>query len=230
MVVFSSSLPAVPTAWHLFTRLGEAQILLPMLLAVMAWFVARLKAFAVARTWLLCIAAATLLTTLTKIAFIGWGMGYAPLDFTGISGHAMFAAAVMPVLAATVASTATARQRRFALAVGYALAALVAWSRVHIGAHSGSEAVSGWLLGAAASGCALAWAEAPHTHAPKALLLGALVWLAVTPVGAPPSPTHGWVTRIALALSGHQQPYTRQMMLHRYHQDLQQRQQQALSP
>ena len=42
-------------------------------------------------------AAAALITTVTKVAFIGYEVGYAPLDYTGISGHAMFAAAVLPV-------------------------------------------------------------------------------------------------------------------------------------
>jgi membrane-associated phospholipid phosphatase len=217
MVVFSGSVP-LPAAWQLVTRLGEAQILLPMLAAVLAWFVARLKAPTVARAWVLCIAMATAITTATKIAFLGYGLGYAPWNFTGLSGHAMFAAAVMPLLAATLASTAPPARRRWALLGGYLLAALIAWSRVRLSAHSGSEALSGWLLGAAASGFALRWAEAPHTHAPKAMVIGAVVWLLVTPMGAPPSPTHGWVTRIALALSGHEAPYTREWMLHRYQQ------------
>jgi membrane-associated phospholipid phosphatase len=217
MVVFSGSVP-LPAAWQLVTRLGEAQILLPMLAAVLAWFVARLKALAVARAWVLCIALATMLTTASKIAFIGYGLGWAPWNFTGISGHAMFAAAVMPLLAATVASTATPRVHGWTLLGGYLVAGLIAWSRVRLGAHSGSEALAGWLLGSAASGMALWRAEAPHTHAPKAMVVGAVVWLLVTPVGAPPSPTHGWVTRIALALSGHEVPYTREWMLRRYEQ------------
>jgi len=219
MVVFSGSVP-LPAAWQLVTRLGEAQILLPMLAAVLAWFVARLNALAVARAWVLCIALATLLTTATKIAFIGYGIGYAPWNFTGISGHAMFAAAVLPVLAATVASTATPPRRWFALLTGYLLAALIAWSRVRLGVHSASEATTGWLLGSATSAMALWLADAPHTHAPKAMVVGAVVWLLVTPVGAPPSPTHGWVTRIALALSGHDTPYTREWMLQRHRDQL----------
>lgn len=204
-----------PLPWRLITRLGEAQILLPPLLAVLAWFAWRLRAWNVAATWLACIAVATLITTATKVAFLGWGIGCAALDFAGISGHAMFAAAVLPVLAAAGSST-TPRWQPVVVAAAYLFAILIAGSRLVVGAHSPSEALAGVALGAAASGVALWRAEAPHTHAPKMLLAGTLVWLTLGPAGAPPSPAHGLVTRLSLALSGHSRPYTRQMMMERY--------------
>ena len=204
------------TFWTLITRLGEAQILLPALAGVLAWFVWRLKASPVAATWLACIGLATLLTTVTKVAFLGWGVGYAPLNFTGVSGHAMFAAAVLPVLCATVASTAAPRWRPLAVVGGLALAALIAWSRVKVGAHSPAEAVAGWAVGSAASALALGMAAAPRSHAPKALLVGLAVWMVVTPASAPRSRTHDWVTQLSLALSGRDQPYTRQMLMQRH--------------
>ncbi|MED5620988.1 phosphatase PAP2 family protein [Ideonella sp. BN130291] len=209
--------PADPSpAWLLITRLGEAQILLPALLAVLTWFVLRLGALRVAATWLLCVSVAVGLTTITKVAFLGWGIGYAPWNFTGISGHAMFAAAVLPVLGATLAATAAPASRPLAAVIALALAALIAYSRVQVGAHSPSEALAGWMLGAVASTLAVLLARAPHSHAPKALMLGLVLWLLLTPASAPRSRTHDWVTRLSLALSGHSQPYTRQMMLERY--------------
>jgi hypothetical protein len=39
------------------------------------------------------------------------------------------------------------------------------------------------------------------------------VWLGSALPNAPPSPTHGWVTRLALTLSGRSEPYTRADML-----------------
>jgi membrane-associated phospholipid phosphatase len=168
------------------------------------------------RVWLVCIGVAALLTTATKVAFIGWEVGYAPLDFTGISGHSMFAAAVLPVLAGATASGASPRTRLLALAASYGFAALIAVSRVMTGAHSVSEAIAGFAIGAVASQLALRLATAPRTQAPKALLAGLLVWLVLTPAGAPPSRTHDWVTRLSITLSGREQPYTRWMMLRRY--------------
>ena len=42
---------------------------------------------------------------------IGWGIGWAPLDFTGFSGHAMFAAALMPLLLRLAAGPGSRRGR-----------------------------------------------------------------------------------------------------------------------
>ena len=36
-----------------------------------------------------------------------------------------------------------------------------------------------------------------------------VAWLLYMPAGGPPSQAHSWVTRVALALSGHDAPYTR---------------------
>jgi membrane-associated phospholipid phosphatase len=211
-----------PLPWRLITRLGEAQILMPPLLALLGWFVWRLRARQVALTWLACVVVAAVITTITKVAFLGWGVGSAAWDFTGISGHAMFAAAVLPLLAAADSST-TPRWQPVWITGGYLLAIVIAFSRLVVQAHSASEAIAGFALGSAASGVALWRAEAPHTHAPKLLLAATLVWLTLGPAGAPPSPAHGMVTRLSLFLSGHSQPYTRQMMMERYRLEQQQR-------
>ncbi len=208
--------------WQAVTRLGEAQILLPALLGVLVWLVLKLKARPVALTWLLCVSFAALLTTATKVAFIGWGLGIAPINFTGVSGHAMFAAAVLPVLAATLVADARPRWRVLTLSAAYLLAAAVAVSRVMVRAHSPSEAVAGFLLGSAASALALGIAAAPAARLPKALIAAVALWMPLMSAGAPPSRTHDWVTRLSLQLSGHEQPYTRTMMLLRYRLERQQ--------
>jgi len=216
--------PEFHSFWHTVTRLGEAQILLPALAVVLVWFALRPQSRPVAAVWLGCIGLAALLTTVTKVAFIGWEVGYAPLDFTGISGHSMFAAAVLPVLAGTAASAASPRIKLLALIASYGFAALIAVSRVTTGAHSVSEAIAGFLIGSIASLLALRLATAPRTQAPKALLAGLLAWMVLTPAGAPPSRTHDWVTHLSVTLSGREQPYTRLMMLRRYRlEQLQQR-------
>lgn len=116
-------------AWRFITRLGEAQLLLPPLALVLAWFRWRLGARPVVLAWTGAIGVAAFITTVTKVAFLGWGVGSAELDFTGISGHAMFAAAVLPVLAAAAVATTPGAQR-VALVGAYALAAAVLRSRV----------------------------------------------------------------------------------------------------
>ena len=202
-----------PEAWALVSRLGEAQVLLPALVAVLLRQWLRLGAARIAGIWLGSTAAVASLTLASKLAFIGWGVGWAALDFTGFSGHSMFSAAILPVLAATVLSSATWRQKAIGIAAAYALAALVAVSRVVLHAHSVSEAIAGSALGASASAFALAWAAAPRNPtSPRLLVAGLALWLVAAPAGTPPSRTHDLVTRLALALSGHERPYTRAQM------------------
>lgn len=203
-------------AWRLLTRLGEAQILLPAMAVALLWLVLVARSARTAAWWLAGTAAAAVLTTATKVAFFGFEVGYAPLDYTGISGHAMFAAAVLPVLAGLMAGGASPRGRRIALAAGYALAALIAYSRLRVGAHSAVEAVAGLLLGSLASALALLAHRLPDMRPPSWLAVGLLLWMLSLPAGAPPSPTHGWVVRLSLAVSDRATPYSRHAM-HRDH-------------
>jgi hypothetical protein len=93
------------------------------------------------------------------------------------------------------------------------LAALVALSRIVVGAHSPSEALLGFLLGALASGLALTLGRPPHAHLPRWLLATVVAALLLNSSALPTMPTHGIVTRVALELSGRDKPYTRHMML-----------------
>jgi hypothetical protein len=156
------------------------------------------------------------ITTATKVAFFGYEVGYAPLDYTGISGHATFAAAVLPVLAGILTCGATPRWRSAALAAGYALAVVVAYSRLRIGAHSGVEVAGGLALGSLASALSLNAHRLPDVRPPLWLGIGLMLWMLSLPIGAPPSQTHGWVVRLSLAVSDRAEPYSRQAM-HRDH-------------
>jgi membrane-associated phospholipid phosphatase len=199
--------------WLAVSRLGEAQLLLPALLTVVAYWAWRSRAPWVAACWLWTTAAAALLTTASKIAFLGWGLGSAGFDFTGISGHAMFAAAILPLLACEAVAGKPARWRVAAVASGYVLAALVGVSRVELEVHSASEVWAGLLLGCLGSGLALWWAPLPNRSMPKRLTALWAAWLLLALPYAPPSPLHGWVTAVSLSLSGRSEPYTREMLL-----------------
>jgi membrane-associated phospholipid phosphatase len=200
------------TFWLLLTRLGEAQILLPLALITIGgllWRPDRSSTRVLAIGWLALLCGAIAITTASKIAFMGWGLGWAALNFTGVSGHSMFAAAVYPMLAGTFASRWPPGKRYAAIGAGFGLALLVGVSRRVIGVHSSSEVVAGLLLGGLASALPLAWAGiAPATLSP---LIPALIaaWLAIMPVKAPASTTHSLVTRLSLMLSGRSEPFTR---------------------
>lgn len=209
-VAMVQSLPA--EFWYFLTRLGEMQLMLPIGLALVAWL-AWAGEGRRAALWLTMLVLAVGITAASKIAFIGWGIGSARLNFTGFSGHAMHAAAVIPLLLGCVAAGFPRWARLGAVVFALALAALVALSRVVIGAHSPSEAVLGFLLGALASTLALTLGDPPHSHLPRWLLATVLAALALNASAVPTLPTHGMVTRLALELSGRDKPYTRHMML-----------------
>lgn len=199
-------------AWTLFTRLGEAELLLPTMAAALVWLCLNPATRGLARTWALAGFAVASLTTASKVAFIGYRIGWESIDFTGFSGHSMFAALILPVLARIAAGRAPAPWPRLAVALGYAWAGAIAYSRIVTDAHSPSEALAGFVLGAAASAIALS-AQRTEVQAPPAwLLVGVVAWMLALPVGAPPSRTHGWVTAVALELSGRSAPYTRHQM------------------
>lgn len=195
-------------AWQLFTRLGEAQILLPAAAVMTLALLRRSGGRLLAVWWLALLGAAVVLTTASKVAFIGWGLGSAALDFTGVSGHAMFAAAVYPLLLGALASWAAPGGRWLAVAAGAALALAVGVSRVVVDVHSVSEVVAGLALGGAVSAGTLLRAPL-HARLSPWLAPLTLLWLFWTPVVAPPSQTHPMVTRLALVLSGREAPHTR---------------------
>jgi len=205
--VLSSGGSSVDQLWQIVTRLGESGILLPVLLVVafgLGWSARRADG---PLRLLLPIALAATIVTATKIAFLGFGWGIASLDFTGMSGHAMLAAAGYPVLAAAFVAPAA---RRKAVAVAAAVAGLVAVSRIAVGAHSASEVVSGCLIGAVAGAVATRSIVRPGGRGLSlAWLVPPFVWLLLTLPAPPVMATHDWITKVAITLSGRDRPYVR---------------------
>ncbi len=205
----------IAKAPYWITRFGEMGIVVPLAAALTLWMLATTRGLRPTLRWLLPLAWAVGITTLSKIAFIGWGLGIAAIDFTGFSGHAMFSSAIYPVLGYTLAAqwSRAPHARRNAMLAGYALALVIGWSRVHIQVHSVSEAVAGLALGASASGWTI-WRMAQGPIAPNPrphrwVLLALVGWLAVMPVQAAPSRSHDMVTRLALQLASREQAFRR---------------------
>lgn len=197
----------VNPAWHVLTRLGEAQILLPLCVLASSWLWRCDPRSPVLRDWWLALAGVTLLTTASKVAFLGYGWGVERLDFTGFSGHAMFSAAILPVLGG-LALHLRGRAGPGVMA-GWLLALLVAYSRVNVSAHSPAESLSGLLLGSLASAWTLRHRRLDRLSIPHWMTAVTFAVLLSMPWVAPPSRTHDWVTRLSLVLSGRSHPYTR---------------------
>ena len=198
--------------WSLVSRFGAAGVLLPAFaVAVGALWSARQHA--ALRVWLPTLALAVVVTLASKLLFFGWGIGSAWLDFTGVSGHAVLAASILPVFFQGLLLGAARRARVAGVVLGISLAAAVGVSRVALSAHSWSEVIAAWLLGGAVSALTLqamrpgsGRAHWPVRAAPLLLLL------ALAPGGGTYLPTHAWEVDLSLWLSGRARPYTREQL------------------
>jgi membrane-associated phospholipid phosphatase len=196
------------SSWGNLTFLGDSVVLLPAAAVVFAWLLCG-RAPRLAWAWCLLFGGALTLVLASKLAFVGWGIGSRTLDFTGFSGHAMRACAVLPVMAYLCLRHSVGWLRVTGLAAAYLVGALIGVSRVLVHAHSVSEAVAGALLGVLISALFIRWCSAfPRAAAPRWVI--ALSLLALLPSSqAAPAPTEQWVNQLALYLSGHERPYQR---------------------
>jgi membrane-associated phospholipid phosphatase len=201
-------------AWLLITSFGsaDAALLIVSMAAMGLWLDDRRRVVIV---WLAALTVGVLIASSTVVAFAGWGLGIAALDFTGVSGHAMLACAVLPVALACMFCSRMDRNGMIGLGVGMLLGLLVGWSRITLGAHSWSEVAFGGGLGGVIS-CAAWWSmrkgcdTALRLRWTKMAVLPCIVLvLSMHQTMATVLPAHDWVTRFALVLSGHDRPYVR---------------------
>lgn len=194
--------------WTHITGFGDSVVLLPAAAAIAVWLITG-RAWRMAWWWCVLFGGGLTIVAATKIAFIGWGIGNSALDFTGISGHAMRAAAVFPVICYLLLQRSPPVVRNLGVALGLAIGALITISRVMVNDHSVSEAVAGCIMGSALS---LGFIRL-SSHWPKPYLNRWIVGfslLALFPTSyAEPAPTNQWMTSVALYLSGHDKPYVR---------------------
>ncbi|SAK60382.1 phosphatase PAP2 family protein [Caballeronia ptereochthonis] len=196
------------SAWISITSFGSVGVMGPVALIVAAWLALGYR-WKYACAWLALLGAASGLVALSKIAFIGWGIGLRNLDFTGISGHALMSTAVLPVAIFVALLPARAAVRALGVAAGLLLGVWVGVSRVVLDAHSISEVVAGCALGAlvALAFVRIAWRAESGRLAPTPV--AASLAAVVVALHGVPVPTQHWITEIALGLSGHERPYVR---------------------
>jgi membrane-associated phospholipid phosphatase len=188
---------------------------------IMAIWLLRGQASPLAVHWLFILGFAVFIVLATKLAFLGWGVGIASIDFTGISGHAMLSSAVFPTLAALLTLQQRPVIRALAIASGFVVALLVGISRLVLDAHSESEVLIGWTLGGLVTLTTLSVirrvaSDFAGRTSPLPLALALVVILAISaPRGGQPGPeTHGLIVKMALWASGRAAPFDRSM-LHR---------------
>jgi membrane-associated phospholipid phosphatase len=203
--------------WFLLTSIGNTVITIPITLTIAFWLIAS-RNWSIAVLWCALFGIAMSLVLVTKIAFIGWGIGVESLDFTGISGHATRAAMVFPVLFYYGLQRAPRKIDHWGVYLGVALAVVISISRVMVNAHSGSEILAGWLLGSCMS---LIYLRTARTHIvliSRRWLLGCSFFLLFASPVMKPISTDDMITDLALKISGHDKPFGRADWGHNKHE------------
>jgi membrane-associated phospholipid phosphatase len=196
--------------WALMTDFGDSAVLAPAALVIAVWLVAE-RAWRGALLWCLLFGFGVMLVVASKIAFMGWGIGSQAINFTGVSGHALMATSVY----GTGLWLVLQRQRRAfrvtGVVVGLVAGALIGLSRLVLDAHSPAEVLAGFLLGAVVSlgFVRLSRCCSALPNRPPLALVAVSAMLTVGTYGDH-APTQPFLTKVALRLSGHPQPYTRE--------------------
>lgn len=134
--------------WSAISNVGDAALTLPVAFACATWLT--LSDRRLAWRWMLLLAVGSALVGATKILYFGCGVEYRPLDFHVISGHTALSTSVWTVTFALLYRSAR-RSVSVGAATGLVIGALTAIARVADDAHTPSEVVAGWLLGATIS-------------------------------------------------------------------------------
>lgn len=195
--------------WILFTKLADTTVLMPLAFALAGWL-AYVKRWRAAVYWLFLFCAGLGVVAASKVAYVGWGIGVASIDFKGFSGHAMRATAVMPVLSYLLLQTRKTSAILVTLSAAFGFSIAIAISRLVLHEHSMSEVIGGLILGGAIGVGFLASNQARRIMPLNKGIVALLIFIAIPGTLAKPAPTEYWIENVALYLSGHEQPYRHQ--------------------
>ncbi|MEJ8811556.1 phosphatase PAP2 family protein [Variovorax ureilyticus] len=202
--------------WPAVTWFGDSGFLLPASLWITAWLGLPRGTRPSARRWVLLFGLGCSVILVSKLAFLGWGIGIAAIDFTGFSGHTALSASIWPVAGWLMASRQDHRLRVGAAVAGLMFAAVIGVSRIALDAHSHSEVAAGFLLGAAVSGLFLWWQHrSPHPRLSWLLVALSLATPALLQRPGTAAPTQSALEVIAMRLAGTDRVYTRADLLAR---------------
>lgn len=136
-------------AWHIvhiLTYFGDSMLLIPTAAIMALLFHRKSDNKYTAGYWLLAFCTAGAIVSLSKIAFLGFGLGSARFNFTGFSGHSAMSATLWPVMFWLLTARLSA-WRGAAIAVGYLIPLMVGVSRLVLNYHTVSEVIAGLTLG-----------------------------------------------------------------------------------
>jgi membrane-associated phospholipid phosphatase len=186
--------------WQFITHLGSASLLLPFfgIALIELWFSRQKSAIYL---WIVALAIGVIVTLISKIRFLGWEFGIASLNFTGISGHAILATSIIPIVAYAFSGVFNEKTKNIGFWIGLILSHFVGISRIILGMHRLSEVVSGWIIGLTVGVFALS-AMKYHQQRYAYLHLTIMVFLIALGSTTPNYlPTHDLEIKLALYLS-----------------------------
>lgn len=189
--------------WMALSMLGSMSVTGPLGIAVAVWLLAG-RTWRLSLSWCLLFGIGMLLVVATKVAWYGWGIGIPEWKFAGLSGHAMRASAVYPVVFYLMFLKARPMVRHAALAAGVLLAGLISLSRVPVLAHSMSEVVLGGAVGLAVAAAFIMTARSEQPAVVGRILVALCVPLVLVMPFTKPVPAEQWVREVAMQLSGNE--------------------------
>lgn len=196
--------------WKTLTYFGDSMLLIPTAVIIALILPWKSDNRRTVFYWILAFGLAGLTVSLSKILFLGFGIGSARFNFTGFSGHSAMSATLWPVMLWLISGRWQAVWRKVAIGVGYLIPLMVGFSRLVIHAHSKSEVATGLLLGFTLSTAFLisqrrtslkgfSWPQV------GAALLVPFVLMSHGRVAT----TQQFLERFSVSLAGMEKPYTR---------------------
>ncbi|MDF7648791.1 phosphatase PAP2 family protein [Pantoea sp. Acro-805] len=197
-------------SWITLTYFGDSMLLIPtavIIALVLPW---KSDNRHTVWYWLLAFGLAGLFVSISKILFLGFGIGSARFNFTGFSGHSAMSATLWPVMMWLVSGRFPAFWRNLTIGIGYLIPMMVGLSRLVIHAHSVSEVIAGLMLGFTLSS---AFLVTQRRTALKGFSLAQVCVALLVPVvllgHGRVATTQQFLERFSANLAGLEKPYTR---------------------
>lgn len=201
--------------WRTLTYFGDSMLLIPTAVIIALILPWKSDNRRTVWYWVVAFCMAGLLVSLSKILFLGFGIGSARFNFTGFSGHSAMSATLWPVMLWLISGRWPHPLRMLAIACGYLIPMMVGLSRLVIHAHSTSEVATGLLLGFTLSSAFLisqrrtalkgfSWPQVGAAFLVPLLLLG----------HGRVATTQQFLERFSADLAGLEKPYSRADLFH----------------
>ncbi|AHG21839.1 hypothetical protein Z042_21135 [Chania multitudinisentens RB-25] len=196
--------------WHFLTFFGDSMLLLPCAAIIFIILILSPASRKPTWEWTLLFGGVSAVVCVSKLAFMGWGIGSREFDFTGFSGHSALSASIWPVMLWLLSSRFSRAIRRAAVIMGYILAIAVGYSRLAIHVHSTSEVITGLVLGLIVSSTFLLLQRGTTPPRLSYRKIGATLILPLILINTgSAAPTQSLLERIAVTIAPVERPFIR---------------------